>query len=204
MLNGFTYSTLTKEGAAWPQWLHWLQFHTPEYTAQPYQQLAAAQRSSGHDTAARRILITQQDDLRARGDLGGRWANTRHRLWGALAGYGYRAGRAAVGLLMVLLLAGAIGWIAGHTPTHDGRYAALHTTRAEHPFTPCSTLELIGLGIDRGLPLGATGIRDRCDLDTASTLGQAFTAAIWLLQAFVWALATLVVAGYTGLIRKIA
>ena len=128
----------------------------------------------------------------------------RHRLWGVLAGFGYRAGRAAAALLVVLLLAAAIGVVAGHTPTYDGRFAALHTTRAEHPFTPCSTLELVGLGIDRGLPLAGTGIRDRCDLDTGSAVGQVFTAAIWFLQALVWALVTLVVAGYTGLIRKIA
>lgn len=204
LLNGFTYTTLTNDGADWQRWLHWVRHHTLEYTAQPYQQLAAAQRSAGHDRAARAILIMQQNDLRARGDLGGWWARTRHRLWGALAGYGYRAGRAATALLAVLLLAAAIGWVAGHTPTHDGRFAALHTTSAERPFTPCSTLELLGLGIDRGLPLGATGIRDRCDLDTTSPVGQAFTAAIWLLQAVVWALATLVIAGYTGLIRKIA
>jgi hypothetical protein len=204
LLNGFTYATLTNDGADWRRWLHWVRHHTSEYTAQPYQQLAAAQRSAGHDRAARSILITQQNDLRVRGDVGGWWARSRHRLWGALAGYGYRAGRAATALLAVLVLAAAIGWVAGHTPTHDGRFAALHTTSAERPFTPCSTLELVGLGIDRGLPLGATGIRDRCDLDTTSSVGQVFTAAIWLLQAVVWALATLVIAGYTGLIRKIA
>lgn len=204
LLNGFTYTTLSNDGADWQRWLHWIRHHTFEYTAQPYQQLAATQRSAGHDRAARSILITQQKDLRARGDLGGWWARSRHWLWGALAGYGYRAGRAATALLAVLLLAAALGWTAGHTPTHDGRFAALHTSSAERPFTPCSTLELVGLGIDRGLPLGATGIRDRCDLDTATPVGQAFTAAIWLLQAVVWALATLVIAGYTGLIRKIA
>lgn len=64
-------------------------------------------------------------------------------------------------------------------------------------------MELIGLGIDRGLPLGSTGIRTRCDLETESATGQWFTLGIWLLQASTWALATLVVAGYTGLIRKI-
>lgn len=204
LLNGFTYTTLTSDGAGWQRWLHWIRDHTAEYTAQPYQQLAAVQRAAGHDRAARGILIAQQDDLRARGDLGGWQARARHRLWGVLAGYGYRAGRAAAALVGVLLLAAGIGWAAGHTPTHDGRFAALHTAGAERPFTPCSTLELIGLGIDRGLPLAATGIRDRCDLDTASPVGQVFTAAIWLLQAAVWALATLVVAGYTGLIRKVA
>lgn len=203
LLTGLRYTTLSKDGADWTRWLHWIRCHTPEYMAQPYRQLADIQRSAGHDAAARAILIAQQDDLRQRGDVGGSWSRLRHRLWGALAGYGYRAGRAATALIVALLLAGAIGWVAGRTPTHDGRFAALHTARAEHPFTPCSTLELVGLGIDRGLPLGATGIRDRCDLDTATRAGQVFTAAIWLLQAIVWALATLVVAGYTGLVRKV-
>jgi hypothetical protein len=203
LLTGLRYTTLSKDGADWSRWLHWIRCHTTEYQAQPYRQLADVQRSAGHDAAARTILIVQQDDLRQRGDVGGTWSRLRHRLWGALAGYGYRAGRAATALVVALLLAGAIGWVAGRTPTHDGRFAALHTARAERPFTPCSTLELIGLGIDRGLPLGATGIRDRCDLDTATRAGQLFTAAIWLLQAIVWALATLVVAGYTGLVRKV-
>ena len=44
-------------------------------------------------------------------------------------------------------------------------------------------------------------LRARCDLDTATTWGQAFTVAIWLVQAAVWGLATRL-AGYTGLIRK--
>ena len=48
-----------------------------------------------------------------------------------------------------------------------------------------------------------TGIENRCDLDTISSTGQLFTAAMWLVQAMMWGLATLAVAGYTGLIRKI-
>jgi hypothetical protein len=53
------------------------------------------------------------------------------------------------------------------------------------------------------LPLGATGLRARCDLDTGTLRGQAFTYAIWALQALVWALATLAVAAYTGLVRRL-
>lgn len=60
----------------------------------------------------------------------------------------------------------------------------------------------IGVGIDRGLPLGTTGIRNRCDFDTTSSRGQAITWVTWGPQFLVWALATLVVAGYVGLIRK--
>jgi hypothetical protein len=62
---------------------------------------------------------------------------------------------------------------------------------------------LVGLGLDRGLPLGPTGLRARCDLDTSSTAGQVFTVVLWVVQAAVWGLATLALAGYTGLIRKV-
>jgi hypothetical protein len=86
--------------------------------------------------------------------------------------------------------------------TGPGRHAAEHTVNTTTPGAPCSTVELIGLGLDRGLPLGATGLRNRCDLDTESTAGQVFTVLLWIVQAAVWGLATLALAGYTGLIRK--
>jgi hypothetical protein len=54
------------------------------------------------------------------------------------------------------------------------------------------------------LPLGPTGLRSRCDLDTGTAAGQVFTVLLWVVQAAVWGLATLALAGYTGLIRKTA
>jgi hypothetical protein len=60
--------------------------------------------------------------------------------------------------------------------------------------TECTTVELLGVGLDRGLPLSSTGIRSRRDLDTDSTAGQWFTVAVWLVQAAVWGLATLALA----------
>ncbi|MFC6093941.1 hypothetical protein [Saccharothrix lopnurensis] len=195
---------------SWRQWLHLLVHHTPGYLPQPYQQLAAVERAAGHDNNARHILITQQDDLRRRTPdaLGGHLARGRHRLWGWLGRYGYRAHRLVTALLTVLLLAGATGYTAGQVPTRAGHHAAERVTPPNTPTTaagiPCSTAELIGLGIDRGLPLGATGLRARCDLDTGTRKGQAFTYLLWALQAIVWALATLTIAAYTGLIRKTA
>jgi len=200
-LDGLRYTALG--AVSWQQWLHLVRRHTTAYRAGPYQQLAAVRRAAGHDGDARDILIAQQEDLRARGRIGGRFATVVHWLWGALAGYGYRAGRLALALLVVLALAGDMGWWAGHTATGPGRHAAQHTTSSATPGAACSTLEQIGLGIDRGLPLGSTGIRTYCDLDTTSPAGQWFTLAIWILQTLVWALATLAVAGYTGLVRKI-
>jgi hypothetical protein len=200
-LDQLTYASLI--GISWKQWLHLIRCHTAGYGPMPYQRLAAVQKAAGHDGDAREILIAQQRDLRARGDLGGWFAQLIHLLWGALAGYGYRARRTAFALLIALVLAGGLGWWAGHTVTTPGHYAAGHTSASGVAGTPCSTLEQVGVGIDRGLPLAATGIRARCDLDTGSTAGEWFTLGIWILQAIIWAFATLAIAGYTGLIRKI-
>jgi hypothetical protein len=199
-LSGFIYTSL--EDSNWNQWLHLIACHTDGYRPQPYQQLATVRRAAGHDTDARKILMVQQDDLRERGELGGWLIKTVHRIWGALAGYGYRTRRTALALLIVLLAAAGLGIGAGYIPTSPGRYVAMHTAQAADPHGPCSLIEQIGVGVDRGLPLGTTGIRNRCDFDTTSFWGQVITAITWVLQAVVWALATLVVVGYTGLIRK--
>lgn len=67
---------------------------------------------------------------------------------------------------------------------------------------PCTTVELAGLGLDRGLPLSPTGVRTRCDINPDTHWSGLFTVAVWLVQAAVWGLATLALAGYTGLVRK--
>ncbi|GLZ37684.1 hypothetical protein Acsp05_13090 [Actinokineospora sp. NBRC 105648] len=205
-VHGLEFARLDR--VSWREWLHLLVHHTPKYAPQPYQQLAGVERISGHDNNARQILITQQDDLRRRAPeaLGGTLARWRHRLWGVVGRYGYRAHRLVTALVLTLTVAGALGYLAGQVTTRPGHLAAERvlpaTAPSTGPGTACSTAELIGLGIDRGLPLGATGLRARCDLATDTRWGQAFTYAIWALQAIVWALATLAVAAYTGLVRK--
>jgi hypothetical protein len=206
VLRGLAFPAMAE--VSWRQWLHLLMHHTPEYVPQPYQQLAAVERAAGHDNNARQVLIAQQEDLRRRTPeaLGGRLVQARHWLWGWLGRYGYRAHRIVGTLVLVLTLAAGLGYTAGQVTTRPSHHAAERvqpsTALANAPGTPCSTAELIGLGIDRGLPLGTTGLRARCDLDTATRWGQAFTYAIWALQALVWALATIAIAAYTGLVRK--
>ena len=63
-------------------------------------------------------------------------------------------------------------------------------------------VEQVGLGIDLSLPVIKTNTRGRCDLDSTSRPGQWFTAASWILLSLSWAAATLVVAGYTGVVRR--
>ncbi|MFD5091344.1 hypothetical protein ACFWMR_12135 [Amycolatopsis thailandensis] len=200
-LSGFTFAELANTD--WREWLHLIRFHTTHYSPSPYQQLAAAERAAGHDGNARLILIAQQQDLhrRAQDGLGGRLTRSFHKLWGLLGGYGYRARRTAAALLIVLAAAGGLGLWAGHVETNPG-YAAERTTASGSPGQQCTPIELIGLGLDRGLPLAPTGLRARCDLDTTNTPGQVFTVAVWIIQAAIWGLATLALAGYTGLVRK--
>ncbi|GAA3464400.1 hypothetical protein GCM10018963_64130 [Saccharothrix longispora] len=205
-LGDFAFTAL--RDVDWRQWLHLVAHHTTSYRPQPFQQLAAIERAAGHDGNARQVLIAQQNDLRRRAPaaLGGRSARAVHTLWGRLAGYGYRTRTLALALLLALTAAGAAGYVAGQIPTRPGHHAAERVTPPGSPTTTaatrCSTIELIGLGLDRGLPLGATGLRAKCDLDTSTRRGQAVTLAIWIVQAVLWGLITLAVAGYTNLIRK--
>ncbi|GGU71349.1 hypothetical protein [Lentzea flava] len=203
-LDDFGYTSLGPEWD-WRRWLHLIRCHTPAYHASAYQRLAAVERAAGHDGTVRRILMAQQTDLRRRSpaSLGGWMTRRFHWMWGVLAGYGYRARRTAAALLLVLTIAGALGWWAGQVPTRPGHLAAERVASAAAAAgIPCSTVELIGLGLDRGLPLATTGMRSKCDLDTTTRRGGAFTYAIWATQFLVWGLATLALAGYTNLVRK--
>ncbi|WP_290058310.1 hypothetical protein [Amycolatopsis solani] len=200
-LDGFRFGALG--ASTWPEWLHLVRWHTADYRPGPYQQLAAVERASGHDGNARHVLIAQQRDLQrwAPEGIGGWPARRFHWLWGALAGYGYRARRTAAALLLAVAAAGALGLWAGQVG-EGGHHAAERVadfTAARG--TPCTTVELIGVGLDRGLPL-SPGVRGRCDLNTGLDAGQVFTVAIWAVQAAIWALATLALVGYTGLVRK--
>jgi hypothetical protein len=87
----------------------------PRSAAQPYQQLAAWHRANGEEGLARAALIAQQDHLAERGRFGSFWALARHRFFGATIRYGYRTGRAGVGLIAVVALAVALGVFAGET-----------------------------------------------------------------------------------------
>lgn len=202
-LDGFTCSALDPRGADLNRWLLWLHAHTPAYASQPYQQLATIYRAAGDEVAARRVLIAQQDDLLARGKVGGRWARAWHRVKKVSVGYGYETWRALVGLIVIVVLAIALGLTAARIPAGGGRFEAARTAATGHPGTSCSIIEQVGLGLDLGLPAINTGLSNSCSLNSTTAPGQVLIAVSWLLQGLAWALATLVIAGYTGLIRRV-
>ncbi|PRX48985.1 hypothetical protein B0I33_10317 [Prauserella shujinwangii] len=63
-------------------------------------------------------------------------------------------------------------------------------------------MEEVGLALAAAAPLVRIDGPQRCLIDTATGAGQAVLAATWALQVLVWALLTLFVAGFTGLVRR--
>ncbi|WP_406069426.1 hypothetical protein [Micromonospora sp. NBC_01638] len=192
-LEGLTYSGLPRP-ASLRRWLTLLGEHTPRYSAQPYQHLAAAYRAAGHDRDARTILIAQRRDQLQRAGL-----SAAERFWGRLIGitlgYGYQPWRALLLLLATLAVAVALSVVGGH---HSGLTQKPLTSGAA---TACTTIDQIGVGLDLGAPLLKTGARDRCQpTDTAA--GQTLTIAGWILQLLAWSFATLFIAGFTSAVRK--
>ncbi|SEQ28325.1 hypothetical protein SAMN05216188_102643 [Lentzea xinjiangensis] len=186
-VNGLTYPEPPDDTDAW---LTMLRDHTFRYEAQPYQQLAAVHRAAGHEHAARKVLIAQQEDLRHRGDPGNKlW----HWFLGVTLGYGYRPSRAVAGLLVTFLLAIGLVWTAGElnglTPAKD------------RPADACSPVNRISLAADLAIPLVKLGGTPRCELANGAA-GQWATGAGWVVQVLGWSFATLSVAGFTGLVRK--
>ncbi|MEV8615882.1 hypothetical protein AB0383_49720 [Amycolatopsis sp. NPDC051373] len=194
-VDGLVYPGLSY-GTSTGSWLRLLREATPVYSAQPYQQLAAAQRSAGHDREARRVLIQQRRDQIHRRALTGRAERTWARLTGLLLGYGYQPWRALWGLLATLILAALITTLLG---AHGG-LAQVQTPPTPTP-AACTLLERLGVGLDLGTPLISTGERAHCDT-TNSTTGQALTVLGWGLRLLAWSFATLFIAGFTGAVRK--
>ncbi|WP_143202746.1 hypothetical protein [Amycolatopsis sp. CB00013] len=194
-VDGLMYAGLPRLVSA-DSWLRLLREATPEYTAQPYQYLAAAHRALGHDQEARRVLIQQRRDQIQRRALTGRAERAWARLTGVVLGYGYQPWRALLGLLATFTLAAIVSVVLGS----HGALARVHTPPDPAPVN-CTVVERIGVGLDLGTPLVSTGARARCDTTRTAT-GQAFTLVGWGLRLLAWAFATLFVAGFTGAVRK--
>ncbi len=186
-LDGLTYRGLPgRRDVTVEQRLAWLG-RMPAYAAQPYRQVAAAYQAAGHEDEARQVLVAQQ--RRLNGTLTG-WTRRRHQLFGLALQYGYQPVRAIAALVAVLGIGIALFLtLAGGTRVDGGP-------------GPCPAVDRVGLAIDAAVPLVKTGADGRCKLVTGTASGQGLAAAGWVLTLLGWGSATLVVAGYSGLVRR--
>ena len=136
-LDGLVYAGVPRLNAKGNRaaWLELLRTGMPSYTAQPYQQLAAAYRAEGHDSDVRAILIAQRRDQIARGALSRTdlwWA----RLTGILLGYGYQPWRALLYLLGALAISVTVTVVLGTA----GGLAQTPAGSAAAP--PCAVIDM--------------------------------------------------------------
>jgi cytoskeletal protein CcmA (bactofilin family) len=174
------------------------------FAAQPYEQLAKVYRQSGQDTEGRKVAIARRRDLRRYGDLtifrrAGNW------LMDITVRYGYRTWRAVALLVALYLTAVGIFIWAQHAdlmiPTQV--YTTLHpvprTVRCTANY-PC--FDPLSYAIDTVIPLVNTHQAEYWSPNAHAPRGQLLLIFTWVSTVLGWALATLVVAGYTGLVRR--
>jgi hypothetical protein len=193
----------------WRKFLEWLRLQPTEPRAlQPYEQLAKVLKSSGYESEATEVLIAKQDDLRRYGNLG-QWA----RVWKSLLGFsirhGYKPHRALYGMLLFLVL-GTVFFQMGYwghaiTPSNTVVYdrKPMNYPRFQAFIYSLDTLlPIIDLKQkDYWLPNANRGnnvvpcVRFRW--------GGLLRVYFWLHLVSGWILTTLLVAGFTGLVRRL-
>lgn len=116
-LDGFKYDRITSGSPIDPaDRAAWLTHQYPahlgeEFRPQPWEQLIAALRSSGHPISARETAIARNDQLRRAGKIIS-GARGLHWLYGKLVGYGYKPVRLLWTIVAVWLLCAGTYWAA--------------------------------------------------------------------------------------------
>jgi hypothetical protein len=184
-VDGLTYAGVPQQISD-PKWLDLLRNWTPDYAAQPYQQLAAGYRALGDERQVREILMAQRDDQLARTQPCPRWTE---RLWGRITkvtlGYGYKPWRALWFLAGVLAVSCVLAVVLG---AHG---ALVQTSKKAPPHQPCTVIQQVSVGLDLNLPVGASVARAQCGLttDTGSVTAFWLTVAGWVLRVLAWVFA---------------
>ena len=206
-LSGFTYGGLGE--ASVKQRLQWIrsQYEGPKpaaFAAQPYEQLADIYRQAGQDTEAREVAIARRRDLRKYGNLNwyrrfGNWFLDK------TIRYGYQTWRAALGLAAVFVLFLVLSIAGQHrhviVPLGDvkGLDPVPTATRCTSDY-PC--FYPFGYTVDTVIPIINVHQADHWGPDAHAPAGWLWVFGAWGATAAGWALATLLVAGYTGLVRQ--
>jgi hypothetical protein len=206
-LNGFTYSGLGD--ASVKQRLCWIrsQYQGPRpavFAAQPYEQLAAMYRQAGQDTEAREVAIARRRDLRQYGNLSW-YAWISNWFLDKTIRYGYQTWRAAAGLAAVFVAFLLLSLVGQHqhviVPTGD-----VHGMQPVPTATQCTSsypcFYPLGYTIDTVIPIINVHQADHWGANGHAPYGWVWVAGAWGATAAGWALATLLVAGYTGLVRQ--
>ena len=206
-LNGFSYGGLGE--ASVQQRLEWIrsQYEGEKpavFAPQPYEELAAMYRQAGQDTEAREVAIARRRDLRKYGNLN--WYRTfGNGFLDKTIRYGYQTWRAGLGLAAVFVAFLVLSLIGQHqhvivpTGSIKGLDPVPTATRCTSDY-PC--FYPLGYTVDTVIPIINVRQADYWGPDGNAPYGWLWVAGGWGATAAGWALATLLIAGYTGLVRQ--
>ena len=174
------------------------------FATQPYEQLASVYREAGQESQARTVAIARRADLRQFGNL--TWYRTvGNWLMDFTIRYGFRTWRAVVGLAFVYVGVLVLSIVAQHLGliTPIGTITGLHPVPSATACTadyPC--FYPAGYAIDTVIPIMNVHQAEFWGINGREPWGWAWAAGAWLATGLGWALATLLVAGDTGLARR--
>jgi hypothetical protein len=178
---------------------------TGGFSSQPYEQLASFYARTGRDDEARRVAIRRRRDLRHHGHLSRRgWLTNAVLDW--TIRYGYETWRALFGLGVLYLVVFAAFSYA--QTRHDAVVPAQSTAglRSTPVASRCTSdypcFSPAGYAVDTVLPLVNVRQADAWRPNANAPLGWLYVWLSGLATLAGWALATLAVAGYTGLVRS--
>jgi hypothetical protein len=207
-LDGFVYGHIATDLTDTKNRLRWLKLQQP-FTPQPYRQLAKVMSDAGFDRGERRVLFEMEDRIwKEEGSVASallRWPLS------LVVGYGYYPMRALLGLAILVLL----GWgvysgarAAGMMVPKDPQAYAYFKQNGRAPafYEPLGPLVY---SLENSLPLVKLGQTDywRPDPAPAGPAGwmnsPRFLFGFLRLQILLgWILATLFIAGVTGVVQK--
>jgi hypothetical protein len=174
------------------------------FATQPYEQLAAVYRQAGQDAQARKVAIARRADLREYGNPNpyrkfGNWFLDK------TIKYGYQTWRAGVGLAAVFVIFFVFSFLAQqyHLMVPVGDTEGLHylpsATRCTSSY-PC--FYPFGYAIDTVIPVINVHQAAYWGPDGHTPWGHVWVAGTWVATGLGWALVTLLIAGYTGLVPR--
>lgn len=215
LLSGFTYNRFSSElPVRLDQRLAWIGSYPrrpaatarTDFAAQPYEHLVQIYQQAGQDTEARKVAIARRRDLRWFGDIG-RGRKAGNWLLDVTIRYGYETWRALALLVAVYLLVLGVFLIGQHqtavvVPAQSvaGLQPAPTSTNCTKDY-PC--FYPAGYAIDTVIPLINIGQGSNWRPNANASFGWFFVFVSWAGTALGWTLATLIVAGYTGLARRV-
>jgi hypothetical protein len=173
-LRGFAYDSLANDKISCAARLEWAERHPSGFTPQVYEQLGDCYRRAGDDASARKVLVAKQRHRR-------RKYSPLSWLWLLTVGYGYRTWQALI-------------WLAGLAVAGTVVYGHAHMTAVTaHPpaFQPfIYTLDVL-------VPVVGLGQKAAWQPNGGPLVWFNFA-----LTVAGWALATAVVAGLSGVLKR--